>query len=111
MHGNAAKAQWRFSAANFGWIPGLEKIGRAGANDLGGTVRLEEHGGIFFDRDRADLHGPAVLQNARKENDKAAHAIALGEVRVRHGAAQKRDAQKIAGDGDFVAVRICQCFR
>ena len=108
MDGNSGEAERSFSTADFRRRFGFEEIGRSGADDAGGAVGFEQHRGIFVNGDGADLGGPTVLQNAGDENEQAAETVTFGEMSVGDHAGQQRNAQEIAGERDFVAVRIGQ---
>src|SRR5271169_247696 len=106
MDGDSTEGKWNFPPARFRWALRLKKIRRPGADDSCLAVRLEKNCGAFFDSDGANLLRPTVLQNTRHKYDEAAHAVALGEVGVGDNAGEKRDAQEVSRERDFVPVGI-----
>ena len=68
-HCDSAKAKRSFPPAYFRQVFGFEKIGWSGADDFCLAVRFEKNRSVLFDRYRAHLCGPAVLQYTRQENE------------------------------------------
>ena len=64
------------------------------------AVGIEEHGGTFVDGQIANLFRAAILQNSCHEDQRAAHAIAGGEVCVGDHVFQKWIGKEVVRDGD-----------